>query len=63
MEKVQIIWPNQNDRGTHVNISGGGILKKAPNRDAAVKFLEYLASDAAQAYLPMATTNGPPSKA
>ena len=49
-EKVHIVWPNQNDRGTHVNISGGGILKNAPNRDAAVKFLEYLASDAAQSY-------------
>ncbi len=50
VEKVHIVWPNQNDRGTHVNISGGGILKNAPHRDAAVKFLEYLASDQAQAY-------------
>ena len=50
VEKVQIVWPNQNDRGAHVNISGGGILKNAPNRDAAAKFLEYLASDTAQAY-------------
>ena len=50
VEKVHIVWPNQNDRGTHVNISGGGVLKNAPNRDAAVKFLEYLASDTAQAY-------------
>lgn len=50
VEKVHVVWPNQNDRGTHVNISGGGILKNAPNRDAAVKFLEYLASDSAQAY-------------
>ena len=50
VEKVHIVWPNQNDRGAHVNISGGGILKNAPNRDAAVKFLEYLASDTAQAY-------------
>jgi len=49
VEKVHIVWPNQNDRGTHLNISGGGILKNAPNRDAAVKFLEYLASDQAQA--------------
>jgi iron(III) transport system substrate-binding protein len=50
VEKVGIVWPNQNDRGTHVNISGGGMLKNAPHRDAAVKFLEYLASDTAQAY-------------
>jgi iron(III) transport system substrate-binding protein len=47
-EKVGIIFPNQGNRGTHVNISGAGILKTAPNRDAAIKFLEYLASDEAQ---------------
>ena len=48
IEKVGIIWPNQGDRGTHINISGGGMLRHAPNRDAAIKFLEYLASDNAQ---------------
>jgi iron(III) transport system substrate-binding protein len=48
VEKVKLVWPNQSDRGTHVNISGGGMLQHAPNREAAVKFLEYLASDAAQ---------------
>jgi iron(III) transport system substrate-binding protein len=48
VEKVGIIWPNQADRGTHINISGGGLLAQAPNRDAGVKFLEYLASDSAQ---------------
>jgi iron(III) transport system substrate-binding protein len=48
VEKVKLVWPNQDDRGTHVNISGGGILQHAPHGDAAVKFLEYLASDAAQ---------------
>jgi iron(III) transport system substrate-binding protein len=50
IEKVGMIWPNQNDRGTHVNISGAGVLKTAPHREAAVKFLEYLASDEAQRY-------------
>lgn len=48
VEKVKLVWPNQDDRGTHVNISGGGILRNAPHREAGVKFLEYLASDAAQ---------------
>ena len=48
VQKVSLVWPNQSDRGTHVNISGGGVLQNAPNRDAGVKFLEYLASDAAQ---------------
>jgi iron(III) transport system substrate-binding protein len=46
--KIGIIFPNQKDRGTHVNISGGGIAKNAPNRDAAIKFLEYLTTVDAQ---------------
>ena len=49
-EKVGVVFPNQSGRGTHVNISGAGVLKNAPHRDNAVKFLEYLASDEAQAY-------------
>ena len=49
-EKVGVIFPNQSGRGTHVNISGAGILRNAPHREAAISFLEYLASDAAQAY-------------
>lgn len=50
MSKVGFIWPNQKTSGTHINVSGGGVAKNAPNRDAAVKFLEYLASDEAQTY-------------
>ncbi|MCL4798236.1 MAG: Fe(3+) ABC transporter substrate-binding protein [Burkholderiales bacterium] len=50
VERVGLIWPNQGDRGVHMNISGGGMLKHAPHKEAAVKFLEYLASDSAQAY-------------
>jgi iron(III) transport system substrate-binding protein len=49
-EKIGIVFPNQASWGTHVNISGAGVLKHAPNRDAAIKFLEYLASDEAQRY-------------
>ncbi len=45
-----VVFPNQESWGTHVNISGAGVLKHAPHRDAAVKFLEYLASDEAQRY-------------
>ena len=50
MERVGIIWPNQATTGTHINISGGGMVKTAKNQEAAVKFLEYLASDDAQRY-------------
>jgi iron(III) transport system substrate-binding protein len=48
--KTAVVWPNQDGRGTHVNISGAGVLKSAPHREGAVKFLEYLASDDAQRY-------------
>lgn len=47
-EKVGIFFPNQGDRGAHVNISGAGVAKYAPNRDNAVKFLEFLAKPEAQ---------------
>ena len=50
VDKVAILWPNQENRGVSMNISGGGMLVNAPHKEAAVKFLEYLASDEAQAY-------------
>jgi iron(III) transport system substrate-binding protein len=49
-EKLGVVFPNQADRGAHVNISGAGVAKHAPHREAAVKFLEYLASPSAQRY-------------
>lgn len=51
ISKVGIIWPNQKTSGTHINISGAAVARHAPHREAAVQFLEYLASDEAQAYL------------
>ena len=50
MNAVGMVFPNQATWGTHINISGAGVLKYAPHREAAVKFMEYLASDEAQAY-------------
>lgn len=44
------VFPNQNDIGAHMNISGAGVAANAPNKENAVKFLEYLASDQAQQY-------------
>jgi iron(III) transport system substrate-binding protein len=44
------IFPNQGDRGTHVNISGAGVVRGAPHHDEAVAFLEYLVTPEAQAY-------------
>ncbi|MBS1139855.1 MAG: extracellular solute-binding protein, family 1 [Proteobacteria bacterium] len=50
MEKVGVIWPDQSGNGAHINVSGGGMLKTAPHKESAVKFLEYLSSDQAQRY-------------
>jgi len=49
-EKLGVVLPGLAGSGTHVNISGAGVLKHAPNRDAAIRFLEYLSSDEAQRY-------------
>ncbi|MBP5857559.1 Fe(3+) ABC transporter substrate-binding protein [Marivibrio halodurans] len=48
--KIGWVFPNQNSTGAHVNISGAGVVKSAPNRENAIRFLEYLASDEAQEY-------------
>lgn len=45
---VQIFWADQQGRGTHVNISGGGVTAHAKNRAEAIRFLEWLASPAIQ---------------
>jgi len=45
---VNIIFPNQNDRGTHVNVSGAGVTKAAKNKANAVRLIEFLSGDAAQ---------------
>ncbi|MEM6452330.1 MAG: Fe(3+) ABC transporter substrate-binding protein [Cyanobacteria bacterium P01_D01_bin.105] len=42
--KTAVFFPNQDDRGTHVNVSGMGLVKDAPNRENAIAFMEYLVS-------------------
>ncbi|MFP7571088.1 Fe(3+) ABC transporter substrate-binding protein [Marivita sp. S2033] len=49
-ENIGWIFPAQNAEGAHMNLSGGGVAANAPNKDNAIKFLEYLASDQAQKY-------------
>ncbi len=46
--KMGVFWPNQNGRGSHVNISGAALTKSAKNRDNAVKLIEFLSSNEAQ---------------
>lgn len=49
-DAIGIVFPDQEGRGTHVNISGAGVVKGAPNRENAIKFIEYLSEDRAQSY-------------
>ena len=48
--KIGIFFPNQQTWGTHVNISGGGVVSTSNNKAAAIKFLEYLSSPQAQQF-------------
>ena len=48
LANVKVFFPNQGDRGTHVNVSGAGVAAHAPNQANAVKFLEFLVSPDAQ---------------
>lgn len=50
VERLGVVFPNQQSWGTHMNIAGGAMAKHAKNRDNAVKFLEYLSSPEAQIY-------------
>ncbi|HBX64830.1 MAG TPA: Fe(3+) ABC transporter substrate-binding protein, partial [Balneolaceae bacterium] len=49
---VEFVFPNQGEdgRGAHINISGAGILENSPNKENAIKFLEYLTTPEAQEY-------------
>ena len=50
-KKVLPFFPNQGDRGTHMNISGGGVLKNSPNPENAKKLLEFLLTKEAQEHI------------
>jgi iron(III) transport system substrate-binding protein len=62
MERVGVVFPNQNSWGTHVNIAGGAVAKNAKNPANAVKFLEYLASADAQNYFANGNNEWPVAK-
>ena len=47
-QQMGIFFPNQEGRGTHINVSGAGVAKYAPNKANAIKFIEFLSSEAAQ---------------
>ena len=58
-DKIGVLFPNQDDRGAHVNISGAGMLKNAPNEEQAIAFLEYLASQEAQEFFALGNNEYP----
>lgn len=47
-QQIKVFWPNQNDRGAHVNISGAGVAKHAKNKAEAVKLLEFMTTAESQ---------------
>jgi iron(III) transport system substrate-binding protein len=50
VNSIGVVFPNQGSTGAHVNVSGAGVIKSAPNRENAIRFLEYLTTDSAQQY-------------
>src|SRR6056297_1438812 len=50
LDMIGWVFPNQDSIGAHMNLSGGGVTAHAPNKENAVKFLEYLTSEQAQKY-------------
>lgn len=47
-KSIKVLFPNTEDRGTHVNLSGMALAKHSPNKDAAIKLMEFLSSGRAQ---------------
>lgn len=49
-EKIGLAWMNQDGRGVHMNVSGAGVTKAAPNKENAIKLLEFMVSDESQSW-------------
>lgn len=47
-KSIGLFFPNQETTGTHINVSGAGVAKYAPNKENAIKFIEFLVSEEAQ---------------
>jgi iron(III) transport system substrate-binding protein len=62
VNKIAVVFPNQQSWGTHLNIAGGAVAKHAKNQANAVKFLEYLASPEAQRYFADGNNEWPAAK-
>ena len=62
VNKVGVVFPNQQSWGTHLNIAGGAVARHSKNQENAVKFLEYLASPQAQNYFANGNNEWPAAK-
>lgn len=62
-EAVRLVFPNADGRGTHINISGISLTKSAPNRENAIKLMEFLSSPEAQRIYAEANTEYPANPA
>jgi len=62
-EGIKVFFPNQEGRGTHINVSGAGVAKYAPNKANAIKFIEFLASAPAQEKFALSNFEYPVNKA
>ena len=62
VNKVGVVFPNQESWGTHLNIAGGAVAKHSKNQANAIKFLEYLASPEAQNYFANGNNEWPAAK-
>lgn len=58
-EAVRVVFPNADGRGTHINISGIALTNSAPNRDNAIRLMEFLSQDKAQQIYAEANTEYP----
>jgi len=62
VERIGVVFPNQQSWGTHVNIAGGAVARHAKNRDHAIRFLEFLASPQAQEHFANGNNEWPAAK-
>lgn len=58
-EQLALVWPNQDGRGAHVNVSGAGVTAHAPNRDNAIRLIEFLTSESSQRWYAEANSEYP----
>lgn len=58
-ESVSLFWPDQQGRGAHINVSGAGLAQAAPNRESAVRLLEFMLSEEAQGWYARANNEYP----